>query len=169
LCPPAYYNKSVMVMLKIVAFPHMAVPTGKKSAEPLDKYIEVRYIIVYRTSMHHSTIYGKQVTDLEDRIRRIYVPMTETGFYILLCLQRESHGYGIGQRIRDLTDGALVIGPGTMYGTLSKMEKDGLICFSREADKRKFYIITEAGREVLQLEKQRIRHLYKTVEEDEAQ
>jgi len=106
---------------------------------------------------------------VEDRIRRIYVPMTETGFYILLCLQKESHGYGIGQRISDMTGGALIIGPGTMYGTLSKMEKDGLIQFSREEDKRKFYLITDLGREILTLEKQRIRRLYKLVEEDEVQ
>jgi len=104
---------------------------------------------------------------LDERIRRIYVPMTETGFYILLCLQKEGHGYGVGKQIREMTDGSLVIGPGTMYGTLSKMEKDGLIRFSHEEDKRKFYIITDLGREILSLEKERIRHLYKTVEEDE--
>lgn len=106
---------------------------------------------------------------MEERIRKIYVPMTETGFYILLCLQKEGHGYGVGQRIQALTGGALVVGPGTMYGTLAKMEKDGLIRFCREEDKRKFYTITDLGREVLAMEKQRIRRLYKTVEEDEAQ
>lgn len=37
---------------------------------------------------------------IEDRIRRIYVPMTETGFYILFCLQKEMHGYHIGQKVK---------------------------------------------------------------------
>jgi DNA-binding PadR family transcriptional regulator len=47
-----------------------------------------------------------------------------------------------------------------MYGTLSKMEKDGLIVFTREKEKRKYYRITPLGQEVLDREKERIRHLY---------
>ena len=71
---------------------------------------------------------------MQDRIKRIYVPMTETGFYILFCLQNEMHGYNIGQRVKQMTGGAVTISPGTMYGTLSKMEKDGLIRFVREEE-----------------------------------
>lgn len=104
---------------------------------------------------------------MDERIRRIYVPMTETGFYILLCLQDERHGYGLGQRIQELTGGAVSVGPGTMYGTLSKMERDGLIQFTREQEKRKLYRITDLGQEILTMEKQRIRRLYQTVEEDD--
>ena len=98
---------------------------------------------------------------MEDRIRRIYVPMTESGFYILFCLQTPQHGYGISQRVKKLTDGAVAIGAGTMYGTLSKMEQDGLICFHSEEDKRKLYRITELGREVLAAEIRRIERLYR--------
>ena len=29
---------------------------------------------------------------LTDKIRRVYLPMTETGFYILFCLQKEGQG-----------------------------------------------------------------------------
>ena len=104
---------------------------------------------------------------MDDRIKRIYVPMTETAFYILLSLQEERHGYGITQRIKTLTDGHVSIGPGTMYGTLSKMEKDGLIIPTRTENKRKYYMITEQGREVLSVEKARIRHLYQIIEEDD--
>ena len=57
--------------------------------------------------------------------------------------------------------------PGTMYGTLSKMEKDGLITFVREEDKRKIYLITEIGREILNLELDRIKRLYKNSIGDE--
>ncbi len=102
---------------------------------------------------------------MEERLLRIYAPMTETGYYILYCLQQERHGYGICQMVHSLTDGALSIGPGTMYGTLSKMEKDGLIRFTREQEKRKLYVITALGREVLALEQARIRRLYKTLQE----
>ena len=98
---------------------------------------------------------------MDDRIKRIYVPMTESGFYILYCLQEPQHGYGIGQRVRQMTGGELVISPGTMYGTLSKMEKDGLIAFAREEEKRKLYQLTPLGREILQLELRRIERLYK--------
>ena len=48
-----------------------------------------------------------------------------------------------------------------MYGTLSKMEKDGLIDFIRNEDKRKFYKINDLGREVLDIELKRIERLYK--------
>ena len=98
---------------------------------------------------------------MNDKIKRIYVPMTESGFYILFCLQTPQHGYGISQQVRRLTGGAVTIGAGTMYGTLSKMEKDGLIRFYSEEDKRRLYQITELGREVLEIEIKRIERLYK--------
>ena len=109
------------------------------------------------------TLYGgkKGKIFMKERIRRVYIPMTETGFYILFCLRDEMHGYNIGQRVRQMTGGDVTISPGTMYGTLSKMEKDGLIRFIREEEKRKLYRITELGREVLDIELQRIERLYK--------
>ena len=98
---------------------------------------------------------------MDNKIRRIYVPMTESGFYILYCLQQPQHGYGIGQQVKQMTGGNLVISAGTMYGTLSKMEKDGLIAFVREEEKRKLYQITSLGTEILKLEIHRIERLYK--------
>lgn len=98
---------------------------------------------------------------MNDKIKRIYVPMTESGFYILFCLQTPQHGYGISQQVKRLTGGAVTVGAGTMYGTLSKMEKDGLILFYSEEDKRRLYQITELGREVLETELKRIERLYK--------
>lgn len=98
---------------------------------------------------------------MDSKIKRIYVPMTESGFYILFCLQQPQHGYGISQRVKQMTGGELVISAGTMYGTLSKMEKDGLIAFVRDEEKRKLYQITPLGGEVLSLELARIQRLYK--------
>jgi DNA-binding PadR family transcriptional regulator len=92
--------------------------------------------------------------------------MTETGFYILFCLQKPQHGYGIGQQVKQMTGGEVTISPGTMYGTLSKMEKDGLITFLREEDKRKLYQISSLGREILDIELRRIERLYKNSQED---
>lgn len=99
---------------------------------------------------------------MQEKIKRVYIPMTETAFYILFALQEERHGYEITQRTKELTAGQVVISPGTMYGTLSKMEKDGLIGFVREVDKRKLYQITDLGKEVLTIELARIERLYKT-------
>ena len=76
---------------------------------------------------------------MDAHIKKVYVPMTETGFYILLCLRTPNHGYGIVQKVKELTEDEVVLGPGTMYGSLSKMEKDGLIEFVREEEKRKIY------------------------------
>ena len=102
---------------------------------------------------------------MDAHIKKVYVPMTETGFYILLCLREPNHGYGIVQKVKEMTKGDIVLTPGTMYGSLSKMEKDGLIRFVREEDKRKIYSITDLGTEVLNLEMKRIARLYKNMKE----
>ncbi|MBQ8512203.1 MAG: PadR family transcriptional regulator [Clostridia bacterium] len=103
---------------------------------------------------------------MDAHTRKVYVPMTETGFYILYCLRKPNHGYGVVQTVEKLTEGEIRLAPGTMYGSLSKMEKDGLIRFMHEEDKRKIYVITELGEEVLGLELKRIRRLYRTIQEE---
>ena len=102
---------------------------------------------------------------MDAHTRKVYVPMTETGFYILFCLQKENHGYGIVQTVERMTGGEIRLAPGTMYGSLSKMEKDRLIRFVREEEKRKLYQITDLGLEVLELELKRIERLYKIARE----
>lgn len=98
---------------------------------------------------------------MNDKIKRVYIPMTETGFYILFCLQNEMHGYNIVQKVKHMTNNEIIISAGTLYGSLSKMEKDGLIQFTREEEKRKLYIITDLGKEILAIELKRIERLYK--------
>ena len=102
---------------------------------------------------------------MDQHIKKVYVPMTETAFYILLCLREANHGYGIVQAVERMPEGEIRLAPGTMYGSLSKMEKDGLIRFVREADKRKIYHITPLGAEVLELEMNRIERLYRNMKE----
>lgn len=102
---------------------------------------------------------------MNEHIRKVYVPMTETGFYILLCLRNEEHGYSIIRKVEEMTEGEIRLSPGTMYGSLGKMEKDGLIQFIREEEKRKIYLITELGKQVLDLEMQRIARLYRNMME----
>ena len=100
---------------------------------------------------------------MDVHIHKVYVP--ETGFYILLCLREESHGYNIIRKVEELTDGEIRISPGTMYGSLSKLEKDGLIRLVREEEKRKIYCITDLGKNVLSLEMKRIERLYRNMME----
>ena len=100
---------------------------------------------------------------MDKRIKRFYIPMTETSFYILYALQKEMHGYGIMQYVKELTGDEIVLGAGTVYTSFTKMEKDGLITMTRTEDKRKFYIATELGKEVLSLEVKRIKRLYKNI------
>ena len=119
----------------------------------LDKYIEARYIYI--------AVRCIEVKGMDSRIERVYIPMTETGFYILYCLITPQHGYGIARQVDWMTNGELTIGAGTMYGTLSKMEKDGLIEFDHEEEKRRLYRITALGREVLERELRRIERLYR--------
>ena len=113
--------------------------------------------------MYCITICLREGEAVEERIKRVYIPMTETGFYILFCLREEMHGYNIGKKVSEMTNGEVTISPGTMYGSLSKMEKDGLISFVREENKRKIYIATDLGREVLDIELRRIERLYKNI------
>lgn len=118
---------------------------------------------------HRSAIYRSEMlvggVNVDAHIKKVYVPMTETGFYILLCLREERHGYSIVQKVEELTNGEIRLSPGTMYGSLAKMEKDKLIQFVREEEKRKIYIITDLGREVLELEMKRIERLYRNLQE----
>ncbi len=86
-------------------------------------------------------------------------PMTEAAYYILLSLLHPGHGYGMMQRIRELSRGRLVMGPGTLYGALSRMSREGLITLAEEDGRRKTYAITDQGREALRREYKRLRHM----------
>lgn len=44
---------------------------------------------------------------MDNHIRKVYVPMAETGFYILLCLREEAHGYSIVKKTESLTQGEI--------------------------------------------------------------
>lgn len=93
------------------------------------------------------------------KAQEAYIPMSETAYYILLSLVEAMHGYGIMQLVEQVTDGRLRLGPGTLYGSLSRMEQDGLIQVVSEEDRRKVYVIKEAGVELLRRETERLAEL----------
>lgn len=92
-----------------------------------------------------------------------YLPLSEATYYILLSLIEPRHGYGIMQNTSSLTGERLNIGPGTLYGTITKLLDEKLIV-SHEGDegnseRRKVYRLTDRGKELLGVELERLREL----------
>jgi DNA-binding PadR family transcriptional regulator len=100
-----------------------------------------------------------------EKARLRYIPMSETMLYILFSLKQERHGYAIMQYVKELTKGRIILGAGTVYSSLGKLESDRLIESIREEERRKIYIITSLGREILREETARITELYKNIKE----
>lgn len=90
-------------------------------------------------------------------------PLTEATYYILLALQEPNHGYGMMQMIEQITDGEVEIGPGTLYGALGKLEKQGAIqaavCPDSSDTRRKCYVLTDVGQELLVDEYERMKRV----------
>lgn len=85
-----------------------------------------------------------------------FLPLSESTYYILLMLIEPLHGYGIMQKVEAMTGGRVVIGPGTLYGAFSTLEKEKLIILVREEGRRKFYTLTDKGRKVLRRQFERL-------------
>lgn len=89
-----------------------------------------------------------------------FLPLTHTTYYILISLVTPLHGYGIMQKVEEISNREVTLGPGTLYGALSKLEKEKLIQKTDEGDDRKkCYILTDLGKEVVKLEWQRLNNL----------
>ncbi|WP_028402021.1 PadR family transcriptional regulator [Ectobacillus panaciterrae] len=74
---------------------------------------------------------------------------SEPTLFILISLANENkHGYAIMEDIEKSYD--MKIGPGTLYGAISRMEKTGLIEAIPSQERRQPYQITPDGREYLQ-------------------
>jgi len=87
--------------------------------------------------------------------------MTEASFYILVSLSEPLHGYGVMQKVEELSQKRVQLGPGTLYGALSNLQTLGLIESVGEptGDRRKQYRMTEAGRFVAEHEVKRFEEL----------
>lgn len=78
-----------------------------------------------------------------------YLPLTEATYYIMLSLLEPLHGYGVMQKVEHISRGSVSPGPGTLYGVFTTLEKEGLIVMVKEEDRRKSYVLTSKGKEVL--------------------
>jgi DNA-binding PadR family transcriptional regulator len=99
-----------------------------------------------------------------EKIQKRFIPMSETMLYILLSLREERHGYGVMQHVKELTGGRIVLGAGTIYQSLGKLETDGLISPTREIERKKLYLITTIGEQILIEEAKRIQEIYLNLE-----
>lgn len=98
------------------------------------------------------------------KLKNRFIPMSETMFYILLSLQTPRHGYGIMQHVKEITNSRIILGAGTVYSSLKKLDNSKLIQSVSEENRRKIYIMTEIGRLILHEEALRIKELYQNVE-----
>ena len=85
-----------------------------------------------------------------------YLPLSEATYYIMLSLIKPLHGYGVMQEVEKLSQGTVKVGPGTLYGVFSTLEKEALIYRVKEEDRRKYYALTQKGKEVLKQQVERL-------------
>ncbi len=91
-------------------------------------------------------------------------PLTESYFYILLCLyEGPNHGYGIMQRTKELSEGRVIIGSGTMYGATGNMIKKGWISETKgtnpEDERKRLYCLTNEGKNIFLMEYSRMENV----------
>ena len=89
--------------------------------------------------------------------REKFQTLTEQMFYILLCLQRECCGVDVMEQVERMTEGRVVIGPGSLYSLLESFLKEGFIQETRVDGRKRSYQITVKGRLRLEEEVRRLR------------
>lgn len=95
------------------------------------------------------------------------LPLTETVYYILLSLLEPAHGYLIMQKVEELSNDEVRMAAGTLYGAIENLLKLKFIKPVESADKRrKVYIITQKGKNILLLDYERMKHIVAITEEN---
>jgi DNA-binding PadR family transcriptional regulator len=92
------------------------------------------------------------------------LPLAPATFHILLALaDGERHGYAIMQEVSDRTEGAVRLGPGTLYGALKRLLAGGLVEETDERadpelddERRRYYRLTKFGLRVARAEAKRL-------------
>ncbi len=95
------------------------------------------------------------------------IALTEAVYYILLSLTKPLHGYGIIQNAEQLSSGRVRLAAGTLYGAINNLIEKGWIeaLPEEKSSRKKEYVITQSGREVLSGEIERLRELLRNGEE----
>lgn len=93
-----------------------------------------------------------------------FLPLPSSSFHVLLVLaEDEKHGYAIMREVERISEGAVRMGPGTLYGTIKRLLDVGLIEESGERpdpelddERRRYYRITGLGERVVTAEVRRL-------------
>lgn len=109
---------------------------------------------------------AKERAGERDEARRA-APLPAATFHILLALgDGPRHGYAIMREVEELSDGAVTMGPGTLYGSIKRMLADGLIDEVDERpdpelddQRRRYYALTATGELARDSEIDRVRGL----------
>lgn len=88
--------------------------------------------------------------------RAKFQTLTEQMFYILLCLKEECYGMDILDRVPAMTENRVRVGSGTLYNLLEQFLDTGFIRETKVEGRRRSYILTEKGRQMLKREYDRI-------------
>ncbi|MBE5965248.1 MAG: PadR family transcriptional regulator [Lachnospira sp.] len=91
--------------------------------------------------------------------REKYKTLTEQMFYILICLKKERCGIEIMEWVSDVTNKRVTLGPGTLYALIGDFVKQEMIKETSAEGRRRNYIITDKGLEMLNSEYERLRRL----------
>jgi DNA-binding PadR family transcriptional regulator len=92
------------------------------------------------------------------------LPLTPAVFHVLVAVASgPRHGYAVAQEVEELTDGRIVMGPGTLYGSLKRMQEAGLLEETanpgdegQHAGRRRYYMMTPLGSAALRAESERL-------------
>ena len=88
--------------------------------------------------------------------REKFHTLTEQMFYILLCLKNECCGMDIMERVKVMTGGRVVVGPGTLYNLLEQFSEAEMIRETKAEGRRRSYILTQQGTDALNREVERL-------------
>ena len=83
--------------------------------------------------------------------------LSEPMYYTLLALTEECCGIDIMEKVKTLSHGRVLIGPGTLYAMLAKFEEKEIIRLTASEGRRKSYVITDSGKEELKKEFERLK------------
>ena len=88
--------------------------------------------------------------------REKFKTLTEQMYYVLLCLRHECCGTDIMNMTLEMTGGRVRIGAGTLYNLLEQFADAGMIRETGVEGRKRSYILTDGGEELLGNEYQRL-------------
>ncbi|NKB88724.1 MAG: PadR family transcriptional regulator [Acidobacteria bacterium] len=95
-----------------------------------------------------------------------HLPLSERDFRVLFALlDAPLHGYGLVKAIREHSEGTVIVDPANLYRGMQRMIDEGLV---RDGERRpapdsarirRYYELTDLGRQVLSADAERMRSL----------